>query len=97
MNKVVMKDVFKSLQIPLVKYLVFTKENYESKKVVSELSFPVIVKPANLGSSIGISKVESEDDLQDAVDVALHYDSYIMIEKCVQNLKELNCSVSEVK
>ncbi len=96
MNKVVMKDVFKSLQIPLVEYLVFTKENYDSKKVVSELSFPVIVKPANLGSSIGISKVESEDDLQDAVDVALHYDSYIMIEKCVENLKELNCSVSEV-
>jgi len=96
MNKVVMKDVFKSLEIPLVDYLVFTKENYDSKKVVSELWFPLIVKPANLGSSIGISKVESQEDLQDAVDVALHYDTYIMIEKCVQNLKELNCSVSEV-
>jgi len=96
MNKIVMKDVFKSLEIPLVGYLVFTKENYDAKKVEAELGFPLIVKPANLGSSIGISKVESQADLQNAVDVALHYDSYIMIEKCVQNLKELNCSVSEV-
>lgn len=96
MNKIVMKDVFKSSQIPLVKYFVFTKENYDAKKVESELWFPLIVKPANLGSSIGISKVESAKDLENAVEIAFHYDSYIMIEKCVQNLMELNCSASEV-
>lgn len=97
MNKVVMKDVFKSLEIPLVEYKVFTKESYDADIVESKLWFPLIVKPANLGSSIGISKVESKQDLQDAVDVAFHYDTYIMIEKCVQNLMELNCSVCEVQ
>lgn len=96
MNKIVMKDVFKSLWIPLVKYLVFTKENYDVKKVEQEIGYPLIVKPANLGSSIGISKVESVEDLENAIEIALHYDSYIMIEKCVQNLMELNCSVSEI-
>jgi len=97
MNKIVMKDVFKSLEIPLVSYLTFTQENYDSLGVESELWFPLIVKPANLWSSIGISKVESSDDLENAVEIAFHYDKNIMIEKCVQNLMELNCSVSEVK
>lgn len=91
-----MKDVFKSLAIPLVKYLVFTKESYDAKKVEQEIGYPLIVKPANLGSSIGISKVTSAEDLQNAVEVALYYDQHIMIETCVQNLMELNCSVSEV-
>lgn len=96
MNKIVMKDVFKSLEIPLVDYLTFTEENYDSRKVVPSLWFPLIVKPANLWSSIGISKVESEKDLENAVEIAFHYDKNIMIEKCVENLMELNCSVSEV-
>lgn len=95
MNKIVMKHVFQSLEIPLVEYLTFTKESYNSKEVETRLGFPLIVKPANLGSSIGISKVENWEDLQNAVDVAFHYDDNIMIEKCVQNLMELNCSVSE--
>lgn len=97
MNKIVMKNVFESLDIPLVEYLTFTKETYDSKKVESELWYPLIVKPANLWSSIGISKVESSDDLENAAQIAFHYDTHIMIEKCVQNLIELNCSVSEVK
>jgi D-alanine-D-alanine ligase len=97
MNKIVMKDVFKSLDIPLVSYLNFTKDNYSAQQVESELGFPLIVKPANLWSSIGISKVESAEDLDNAVEIAFHYDNNIMVEKCVQNLMELNCSVSEVK
>lgn len=96
MNKIVMKNVFESLQIPLVKYINFTQDTYDAKKVDSELNYPVIVKPANLGSSIGISKIESAQDLENAVEIAFHYDTYIMIEECVQNLMELNCSVSEV-
>lgn len=96
MNKIVMKDVFKSLEIPLVEYLTFTQENYNESRVESDLWFPLIVKPANLWSSIGISKVESADDLENAVEIAFHYDKNIMIEKCVKNLMELNCSVSEV-
>jgi len=96
MNKIVMKNVFKSLDIPLVSYLTFTQESYDAKQVESVLGFPLIVKPANLWSSIWISKVETIEDLDNAVEIAFHYDSNIMIEKCVQNLMELNCSVSEV-
>gem|GEM_PF-1332015 len=89
-----MKNVFKSLGLPITEYLVFDKNNYNSNKAKS-LGFPVIVKPANLGSSIGISKIEKEEDLQDAVELAFHYDQNIIIEVCVQNLTELNCAVSE--
>jgi len=96
MNKIVMKSVFKSNEIPLVPFLTATKASYDKEYILGELWLPLIVKPANLWSSIWISKVESADDLDNAVEVALHYDSYIMVEKCVQNLMELNCSVSEV-
>jgi len=96
MNKIVMKAVFKSIWIPLVSFITATKETYNKEYIQKDLAFPLIVKPANLGSSIGISKVETIDDLDNAVEIALHYDSYIMIEECVQNLMELNCSVSEV-
>ena len=97
MNKIVMKSVFKANDIPLVDFLTATESTYNKEYTLKELGLPLIVKPANLWSSIGISKVESAEDLDNAVEIALHYDSYIMIEKCVQNLMELNCSVSEVK
>ena len=97
MNKVTMKNVFQNLGIPLVDYKVYTKEQVNIDEIVKKIGFPCMVKPANLWSSIGISRVESQDDLRDAIDVALHYDRYIMVEKCVQNLMELNCSVSEVQ
>lgn len=97
MNKIVMKAVFKSIWIPWVKMLTATKGTYNKEYTLKELRMPLIVKPANLWSSIWISKVETADDLDNAVEVALHYDNYIMIEECVQNLMELNCSVSEIK
>lgn len=96
MNKIVMKSVFRSNEIPLVPFLTATESSYNKEDTIKKLGLPLIVKPANLGSSIWISKVESIDDLDNAVEVALHYDSYIMIEQCVPNLMELNCSVSEV-
>lgn len=96
MNKIVMKSVFKSNDIPLVPFITATQSTYNKDYTLKELWLPLIVKPANLWSSIGISKVESADDLDNAVEIALHYDSYIMVEKCVPNLMELNCSVSEV-
>jgi len=97
MNKITMKRIFHTLEIPLVPYLTFTQEKLDTKQIITELWFPLIVKPANLGSSIGISKVESEVDLENALEIAFHYDSSIMVECCVQNLMELNCSVSEVQ
>jgi len=96
MNKIVMKAVFKAIWIPGVKMITATKDSYDKSLVKKELGLPLIVKPANLWSSIGISIVETIEELDNAVEVALHYDSYIMIEECVQNLMELNCSVSEI-
>lgn len=95
MNKIIMKDVFQSHGIKITPYLVFQKNTFDSKIVEKEIGYPLIVKPANLGSSIGISKVEKSEDLENAVEIGFHYDHDIIIEMCVQNLIELNCSVSE--
>ena len=63
------------------------------ERICSLLSFPVYVKPANLGSSIGISRAENMDDLSEALSVAAGYDRRILIEEAVQDLMEINCSV----
>ena len=96
MNKVTMKHIFTSLDIPLVQYLTYDKNTLDIQEIISKLSFPLMVKPANLWSSIGISRVESEEDLENALEIAFHYDSFVMVEKCIPNLIELNCSVTEI-
>ena len=61
--------------------------------MTKELRFPVFVKPANLGSSVGISKAKSEDDLRAAVELALQFDRKIVIEAAIPNAREIECSV----
>lgn len=58
-----------------------------------ELGFPLVVKPVSLGSSIGISVVNSCDELENAVEEAFRYDETVIIEKAVEELREINCSV----
>jgi len=60
---------------------------------IKKLGFPVIVKPATLGSSVGITVSHNEKDLELALKDAISYDSKILVEKMVENLKEVNCSV----
>jgi D-alanine-D-alanine ligase len=95
MNKVIMKNMFKSLSLPITKYLVFKKWEEDIQAIESTIPYPLIVKPANLWSSIGISKVTHQGELKNALEVAFHYDQHAIIEECVPNLMELNCSVSE--
>lgn len=95
MNKIIMKDVFKSLALPITDYLVFKKGEADIEKIEKTIPYPIIVKPANLGSSIGITKVKNTQELKNALEVAFYYDAFALIEECVQNLQELNCSVSE--
>ena len=57
------------------------------------LGYPLYVKPANLGSSIGISRVENRDALKDAIDLAFAYDRKVVVEKGVADAMEINCSV----
>jgi D-alanine-D-alanine ligase len=62
-------------------------------RVASELRYPVFVKPANLGSSVGISKAKSDDELREAMRVALEFDRKIVIEAAVPKAREIECAV----
>lgn len=98
MDKIVMKSIFSGIDLPVLPYIWFTRhewiENSQEviKKVRYTLDYPVFVKPANLGSSIGISMVNDEKDLVNAIDVASKYDYRIIVEKGVANSVEINCS-----
>ena len=99
MDKYVMKTVLKDNGIPVLDCKCYTANLYDEDcdKVVDEIEnaigYPVIVKPVNLGSSIGISKAENRSELFDSLDTAFHYATKVLVETAVQNLKEINCSV----
>ena len=95
MNKVIMKNLFKSLWLPIVKHSCYTTRNMNIEEILGNFEFPVFVKPANLWSSIWVSKASGKDELENAIEIAFHYDNEIIIEECVQNLIELNCSAME--
>lgn len=97
-DKVVLKQVLASSNLPIVDYTWFFDNEYlENKeeiiKKVLKLGLPVIVKPATLGSSVGISVVKKEEDLDESISDAIKYDNKIVVEKLVANLTEVNCSV----
>ncbi|HEY5562884.1 MAG TPA: D-alanine--D-alanine ligase family protein [Clostridiaceae bacterium] len=97
MDKIIMKDIFKANGIPIVNYTWFLRKEYESKKenviynIEQQLKYPLFVKPANLGSSIGISKANNREQLISAIEIAVRYDRKVIIE--VEDLIEINCSV----
>ena len=99
MDKVTMKMILKDCDIPVVDYVWFTdKQWYREKdelvkKVEERIGYPVIVKPANLGSSVGISCAKTREELLDSVETAQQYSTRIIVEDMVENLKEINCSV----
>ena len=97
-DKVIQKMVFKENGINIVPYTYFYENEYlnneeEIISKINELSFPVIVKPARLGSSVGINIATDEVSLKEAINESLKYDEKIIVEKVIENLKELNCSV----
>ena len=97
-DKVVMKQVFKDMGLPIVDYTWFFDSEYadDCEKIfdnVKKLGYPVIVKPATLGSSVGITFVKEEKDLANAIEEAMKYDVKVVVEKAVKNLVEVNCSV----
>lgn len=99
MDKSVFKSVLKSAGVPVLDGLRFSSREfveYEANilnKIDSNIGFPLIVKPVNLGSSVGISKVNSKGDLKAALDLAFSFAEYVLVERAVQNLREINCSV----
>lgn len=99
MDKITMKMILKECEIPVVDYVWFTdrqwfadKENLVAK-IESKIGYPVIVKPANLGSSVGISKAANREELIKSVDNAEKFSHRIIVEDMIEQLKEINCSV----
>ncbi|MCI8336080.1 MAG: D-alanine--D-alanine ligase [Peptococcaceae bacterium] len=99
MDKIMMKAVLKDAGLPIVPYVWFTGYRWVEyqdaviDEIEKELGYPVIVKPANLGSSIGIGKADTREQLIEAIDLAAGFSSRIVIEKMVESLREINCSV----
>ena len=99
MDKIVMKKVLKESGLPVVDFVSFYSMEYikEEEKFLKEidekLSYPVIVKPANLGSSVGIKKANDRASLEEAIEFAMEFSDKVIVEKAVENLKEINCSV----
>ena len=99
MDKIAMKKVLKESGLPVVNYYSFYSQEYlnDEDKIIKEvndkLTYPLIVKPGNLGSSVGIKKVKDAKDLQEAIDFATQFTDRIIIENAVTDLKEINCSV----
>ena len=97
-DKVAMKQIMASNDIPVVDYTWFFDNEYtEDKdkilKNIKKVGYPVVVKPATLGSSVGITYVKSEKDIEEALETAISYDTKVVVEKAVENLVEVNDSV----
>lgn len=99
MDKAIFKSVLRTAGIPVLDCIRFSSADYAefskniTQRINTAIGYPLIVKPVNLGSSIGISKVNSEDDLTTAIETAFMYSDSVLIERAVQNLREINCSV----
>jgi D-alanine-D-alanine ligase len=97
-DKVFMKQILEASGLPIPKYIWFFDNEYKENsedilKKIKKLKFPVIIKPAKLGSSIGITKVSKFEELNNAIEETMQYDTKVVVEEMVPNLKEVNCSV----
>ncbi len=99
MDKAVFKDVLKSASLPVLDCIKFRAREYalDKNKITAEIKekigFPLIIKPVNLGSSVGITKVNTEDELDDAIRLGISFADVILAEKAITSLREINCSV----
>ena len=99
MDKAVMKTLFLARGLPVGPYLVILRREWTHDaaglmaRIERDLGFPVFVKPANLGSSVGISKAKSAADLVEAMTLALQFDRKIVVEAAVPHAREIECAV----
>ena len=99
MDKAVMKTLFAAHGLPVVKHQVVWRRDWRTfpdrtlSEVTKQLRFPLFVKPANLGSSVGISRAIDRETLSDAVDLASQFDRKIVIEEGVTHCREIECAV----
>lgn len=98
MDKYVMKTVLKDAGLPVLDCRCFTWKDYKTPSVIMDqieeaFPYPVIVKPLNLGSSIGIKKADNREELEEALELAFEFSKRILAEPAIRNLKEINCAV----
>ena len=99
MDKEASKLIMKAKGIPVLDCVTVNVKQYSGnteqtvKNIEEKTLYPVIVKPVNLGSSVGIKKAQNKDALVSALDYAFGFANVVLIENAVENLKEINCSV----
>lgn len=99
MDKYAAKVVMKAAGLPVIDCVVFTRREYALSteeilaKIESATRYPVIVKPVNLGSSVGIRKAKDKEALAEALDYAFEFADRVLVENAVVNMFEINCSV----
>ena len=99
MDKIAMKLFFRGANLPVLPGVWYTRTEFGRDAdsvldhVQEELGFPVFVKPANLGSSIGVSRADNREKLRNALELAFEYDRRVLVEKGLNKPIELNCSV----
>jgi D-alanine-D-alanine ligase len=99
MDKAVSKLIFEAKKLPVAKYAVVLRQDWiddpgrVTAQIESLLKYPMFVKPANLGSSVGISKAKSHSDLKAAMDAAGEFDRKIVVEAAVPNAREIEVAV----
>jgi D-alanine-D-alanine ligase len=99
MDKIIQKMVLREAGIPVVDFVSFYSMEYikDDEKILKEinekLTYPVIVKPGNLGSSVGIKKANNQPELEEAIEFAMEFADRVIVEKAVEDLKEINCSI----
>lgn len=98
MDKVITKTILQDCGLPVTKYAWFYSKDWfldsgkVKEKIFKKISYPVIVKPVNLGSSVGVTKASNDEELAKAIDLAVMFTNKILVEEMIVNLKEINCS-----
>ncbi|MFV0388822.1 MAG: D-alanine--D-alanine ligase family protein [Pyrinomonadaceae bacterium] len=98
MDKVVMKTLFRDAGLPICDYVWFLRDEWEANnnlvlsQVETKLGFPCFVKPANMGSSVGVTKANDADELRRGIDLAAEFDSRIIVEEHLE-MREIECAV----
>ncbi len=99
MDKDLMKRIFHQAALPQTSWMVVKRQQWQRKRkrildgINHQLTYPLFVKPTNLGSSIGISKVEHAPDLEQAIELAAFYGRKIMVEEGIKGAREIECSL----
>ena len=99
MDKDLMKTIFQQRSLPILKWMTIKRKEWQKDKekilslIQGSFEYPLFVKPTNLGSSVGITKVHKKEELEKAIDLASSYDRKILIEEGLEEVREIECGV----